>query len=174
MNHDDQLKFDSPTSTPSQEASLAEPAAEVTNVELNHGSAATDLEDAPEKANDGAPVATLEPAPTSVSAEDPLGLVMTPEKPAAKPRPSRSKSGTSRPKKLRNLNYEEAFELLLQARAADQVQLYLRDGRTIEGAILFNDIKGTGRIINVVKEISVDFKTLDVRDIRFKLGTEFS
>ncbi|MFN0204681.1 MAG: hypothetical protein ACKVS6_00015 [Planctomycetota bacterium] len=72
-----------------------------------------------------------------------------------------------RPKKLRNLNTEESFELLIQARQADQIQLFLRDARVIEGAILFNDIKGTGRIINVLKEISVDFRATEVRDIRF-------
>lgn len=69
--------------------------------------------------------------------------------------------------KLRNLKTEQAFELLSAARTADHVELFLRDGRMIDGAILFNDMKGTGRIINVMKEISVDFKADQVRDIRF-------
>lgn len=112
-----------------------------------------------------------------------VAMDVAPPRPRA-PRPPRTRPGRSapkpivpgaiapggnapRPKKLRNLNTEEAFELLLQARTADHVQLFLRDTRVIEGAILFNDIKGTGRIINVMKEISVDFRATEVRDLRF-------
>ena len=79
----------------------------------------------------------------------------------------RAHQPVARKPKLRNLTPEQAYELLATARTADHVELYLRDGRMIDGAILFNDIKGTGRIINVTKEISVDFRADNVRDIRF-------
>lgn len=69
--------------------------------------------------------------------------------------------------KLRDLTAEQAFELLHTARTADHVQLYLRDGRVVDGAILFNDSKGTGRIINVSKETSFDFRAEQIRDIKF-------
>jgi hypothetical protein len=70
-------------------------------------------------------------------------------------------------RRLRNLTPERAMEALAASRAADRVQLYLRDGRVIEGAILFNEFKRTGRIINIFDEISVDFRVEDVRDVRF-------
>jgi hypothetical protein len=79
----------------------------------------------------------------------------------------RAPQPAARRSKLRNLTAEEAYELLAAARTADHVEIYLRDGRIVDGAILFNDIKGTGRIINVVKEVSVDFRVENVRDIRF-------
>src|SRR5262245_47058941 len=69
-------------------------------------------------------------------------------------------------RKMRNRTPERAHEALSAARTADCVHLFLRDGRVIEGAILFNEYKGTGRIINIDHEISVDFRTEDVRDIR--------
>lgn len=130
----------------------------------------------PEHSNAGVPALDLQPAGQSLSTvTDEAGAALlvdaaveSIEAPPARPKRSRSGSSSSnRPKKLRNLNAEEAFELLSQARHADMVHLYLRDGRVIEGAILFNEIKGTGRIINVIREISVDFRAFDVRDIRF-------
>lgn len=83
------------------------------------------------------------------------------------PRVVKRSAPSPRRQKLRNLNAEQAFELLATARTADHVELYLRDGRMFDGAILFNDMKGTGRLINVTKEISVDFRAEQVRDIRF-------
>lgn len=165
LNHDDNVKVENESAATHHEAPVTEPVEETSNIHLSGGESATAVADEPVTAPDG--VATE----LALDSGDSNGAsaVLTPARPS-KPRSSKNgqknASGT-RPRKLRNLNYEESFELLLQARSADHVQLYLRDGRVIEGAILFNDIKGTGRIINVVKEISVDFKTLDVRDIRF-------
>lgn len=85
----------------------------------------------------------------------------------APPAPVKRTPNPNKKPKLRNLNAEQAYELLVSARTADHVELFLRDGRMIDGAILFNDMKGTGRIINVTKEISVDFRAEQVRDIRF-------
>ncbi|MBI3817338.1 MAG: hypothetical protein HY286_01510 [Planctomycetes bacterium] len=159
MNNDDNLKADQDPLLPASDS------------HANDASSAS----APDNNDSVAAVLDLRESAPAGTAMDPITgdaivTAVEPEKPASKPRPARNGKGAGtsmRPKKLRNLNYEEAFELLLQARSADQVHLYLRDGRMIEGAILFNDIKGTGRIINVIREISVDFKTLDVRDIRF-------
>jgi len=60
---------------------------------------------------------------------------------------------------------EEVFDLLMNARQADWVELSLEDGRTLAGAIIFNEFKGTGRLINVDQEISFDFTVGQVVDV---------
>lgn len=47
---------------------------------------------------------------------------------------------------------------LRQATREEKVSVEFRDGRTVEGAILFNETKGCGKVINVDEEISVDFR----------------
>ena len=61
---------------------------------------------------------------------------------------------------------EEVYDLLMNARQADWVELNLRDGRSLSGAILFNEFKGTGRLINVDEEISFDFNVDQVMDVK--------
>ena len=61
---------------------------------------------------------------------------------------------------------EEVFDLLMNARQADWVELSLDDGRSLSGAIIFNEFKGTGRLINVVAEISFDFNVDQVVDVK--------
>src|SRR5262249_36940259 len=74
---------------------------------------------------------------------------------------------TSTAKKGRTLTPEKIFDLLVSARAADRVSLYFRDGRIASGAVIFNESKGTGRVIDVDEEISADFRVEDLRDVRF-------
>lgn len=61
---------------------------------------------------------------------------------------------------------ERVYDLLMNARQADWVELSLSDGRRVTGAIIFNEFKGTGRLINVEKEISFDFNVDQVVDVR--------
>lgn len=61
---------------------------------------------------------------------------------------------------------DEVFDLLMNARQADWVELVLEDGRALAGAIIFNEFKGTGRLINVVQEISLDFTVDQVVDVK--------
>lgn len=61
---------------------------------------------------------------------------------------------------------EEVYDLLMNARQADWVELSLEDGRTMSGAIIFNEFKGTGRLINVEQEVSFDFNVDQVVDVR--------
>ena len=61
---------------------------------------------------------------------------------------------------------EEVYDLLMNARQADWVQLSLEDGRSLTGAIIFNEFKGTGRLINVDEEISFDFNVDQVTSVR--------
>ena len=62
---------------------------------------------------------------------------------------------------------EEVYDLLMNARQASWVELSLIEGRTVKGAIIFNEFKGTGRLINIDEEISVDFRASDVRGVKF-------
>lgn len=60
------------------------------------------------------------------------------------------------------LDRDEVFDLLMNARQSSWVELELRDGRKLGGAIIFNEFKGTGRLINIDDEISVDFRAEDI------------
>ena len=77
-----------------------------------------------------------------------------------------TRAGTPR-RKARNLTLEKAQEALNASRTAEHVHVFLRDGRIVEGAVLFNDFKRTGRVINIFSETSVDFRLEEVRDVQF-------
>lgn len=62
---------------------------------------------------------------------------------------------------------EMLYDLLMGARTADKVTIYFRDGRIVAGALVFNSFKGTGRLIDVDKELSMDFAVDEIRDLRF-------
>ena len=61
---------------------------------------------------------------------------------------------------------QRLYDLLLGARTADKVTLYFKDGRVLNGALIFNEFKGTGRLINIDQELSVDFGVEDLRDLK--------
>ena len=73
-------------------------------------------------------------------------------------------STTSR--KSRQLGAEKIYDLLLSARTADQATVHFKDGRVVQGALIFNPFKGTGRIINIDQELSIDFAIDDIRDLK--------
>jgi hypothetical protein len=64
------------------------------------------------------------------------------------------------------LTRDEVYDLLMNARQADWVELSLEDGRSLSGAIIFNEFKGTGRLINVDDEFSFDFHVDQVMDVK--------
>ena len=68
---------------------------------------------------------------------------------------------------LDSIDKDEVFDLLMNARQADWVHLEFSDGRGLAGAIIFNEFKGTGRLINIDDEISVDFRASEVRSVKF-------
>ena len=55
---------------------------------------------------------------------------------------------------------------LKKAARADKVSLQFKDGSIIEGAILFNEIKKCGKIINIEDEISLDFEMKEVSKVK--------
>ena len=70
--------------------------------------------------------------------------------------------------KSRTTDSQRIYDLLLGARTADKATLYFKDGRVLQGALIFNQFKGTGRLINIEQEISVDFAVDDLRDLKFQ------
>ena len=68
--------------------------------------------------------------------------------------------------KSRTTDSQRIYDLLLGARTADKVTLYFKDGRVLHGALIFNQFKGTGRLINIDQEISVDFAVDELRDLK--------
>jgi len=69
-------------------------------------------------------------------------------------------------KKSRQLGPEKIYDLLLGARTAAKVTIHFKDGRAVSGALIFNPYKGTGRIINIDQELSIDFAVDDIRDLK--------
>ena len=70
-------------------------------------------------------------------------------------------------RKTRGIDPERIYDLLLGARTAAVCTLSFKDGRTLRGALVFNRFKGTGRLINIEEELSVDFAVDELRDIKF-------
>jgi len=75
---------------------------------------------------------------------------------------------TTSSKKPRQMVPEKIYDVLLAARTADKLTVHFKDGRAVHGALIFNPFKGTGRVINIEQELSVDFAVDDIRDL--KLG----
>ena len=71
-------------------------------------------------------------------------------------------------KKSREMIPERIYDILLNARTADKVTMHFKDGRVIQGALIFNPFKGTGRLINIEREQSVDFAVDDIRELKLQ------
>ena len=70
-------------------------------------------------------------------------------------------------RKTRIVDPERIYDLLLGARTASEATLHFKDGRLVRGALVFNQFKGTGRVINVDEELSIDFRVDEIRDLKF-------
>lgn len=70
-------------------------------------------------------------------------------------------------KKSKSIDPERIYDLLLGARTAAECTLCFRDGRILRGALVFNQFKGTGRLIDVDNEVSTDFGVDEIRDLKF-------
>ena len=69
-------------------------------------------------------------------------------------------------KKTRQLSQERIYDALMTAQTADEITMHFKDGRVEAGALVFNHLKGTGRLINVDAETSMDFDVNEIRDVR--------
>lgn len=61
---------------------------------------------------------------------------------------------------------DNLLQNLKKAARADRVSLIFKDGSIVEGAILFNEIKKCGKIINIEDEISLDFDMKEVTKVK--------
>lgn len=73
---------------------------------------------------------------------------------------------TASSKKNREMVPGKIYDMLLGARTADKVTVHFKDGRIVHGALIFNPFKGTGRVINIDQEVSVDFAVDEIRDLK--------
>lgn len=74
-------------------------------------------------------------------------------------------------KKSREMIPERIYDMLLNAQTADKVTMHFKDGRVIAGALIFNPFKGTGRLINIEREQSVDFAVDDIRELKLQASS---
>lgn len=58
------------------------------------------------------------------------------------------------------------FDRLMAARSADWVTLIFKDGGSFSGAIVFNEFRRTGTLINPDDEISIQFHSSDLCDVK--------
>jgi hypothetical protein len=69
-------------------------------------------------------------------------------------------------KKSREMVPERIYDILLNAKTADKATMHLKDGRIVQGALTFNHYKGTGRLIDIEREVSIDFAVSDIRELK--------
>ncbi|MBI5363220.1 MAG: hypothetical protein HZA53_08580 [Planctomycetes bacterium] len=69
-------------------------------------------------------------------------------------------------KKKGDMGPGRIYDLLLGARTADKITVHFKDGRVVHGALIFNPYKGTGRVINIDQEVSIDFAVDEIRDLK--------
>ena len=69
--------------------------------------------------------------------------------------------------KKNRVDPERIYDMLLRARTAEVCTVHFKDGRVLRGSLVFNQFKGTGRLINVDDEVSIDFRVDELRDLRF-------
>ena len=70
------------------------------------------------------------------------------------------------PRSARRKRVPSVLEQMIAACDAERVAVHFIDGRLLDGALLFNPIKRSGKLINVEQEFSLDFVPLEVREIR--------
>lgn len=75
-----------------------------------------------------------------------------------------AKERASRPSKRKRS--PTVLEQLISGCDAERVAVRFVDGRLLEGALLFNPIKRSGKLINVDQEFSLDFEPMEVKEIR--------
>ncbi len=64
----------------------------------------------------------------------------------------------------------EIVTRLREAQSAPHVRLAFKDGRVYDGAITFVERLGTGRLINVDTELSIQFSVYDLAEVSYELA----
>ncbi len=73
---------------------------------------------------------------------------------------------TTATKRRKGKRKATVLEQLMAGCSAERVAVVFRDGKSLEGALLFNPIKRSGKLINVDEEFSIDFETTEVKNIK--------
>ncbi len=77
-----------------------------------------------------------------------------------------STTKASRSHRRKRKRTPSVLEQLVAGCEAERVSVHFLDGRVREGALLFNAIKQSGKLINVEDEFSLDFDTTQVKTIK--------
>ncbi len=64
------------------------------------------------------------------------------------------------------MKHDTIASSLRRATQEEKVSVEFIDGKVVEGAILFNETKGCGKVINVEEEVSVDFRVEQIAAVR--------
>ncbi len=75
-------------------------------------------------------------------------------------------------KRRRKKRAPTVLEQLISGCDAERVSVHFVDGTVKEGALLYNAIKQSGKLINIDQEFSVDFEPIEVREIRVMKGRD--
>ena len=59
------------------------------------------------------------------------------------------------------------YDLLRAADFAAQVTLYFKDKRIVSGILVFNPSRGIGRVIDLDKQVSLNFHVDELRDVKY-------
>ncbi len=62
---------------------------------------------------------------------------------------------------------EKIYDALNAAKTADKVQIVLKSGKVEEGSLVFNPLKGSVRIIDIILETSEDFSIQEIAELKF-------
>ncbi len=93
---------------------------------------------------------------------------MTNQTQQAKTQAKSQQKASKRPQKeTRQMAPEKIYDALLAAQTADTATITFKDGRMVTGALIFNPFKGTGRVIDPVREQSINFDVKNIRGLKF-------
>ena len=80
-------------------------------------------------------------------------------------------AATAKERRPRRKRAPTVLEQLISGCEAERVSVHFNSGKVKEGALLYNAIKQSGKLINIDDEFSIDFSTDQVKAIKIiKLG----
>ncbi len=59
------------------------------------------------------------------------------------------------------------YDLLRAAGFAAQVTLYFKNNRIVHGVLVFHPSRGIGRVLDLDKQVSLDFHVDELRDVKY-------
>ena len=62
---------------------------------------------------------------------------------------------------------EKIYDALNAAKTADKIHIVLKSGKMAEGSLVFNPLKGSVRLIDIIEETSEDYNIKDIAELKF-------